>query len=331
MNRIQFQTIANEVGVNVRTIYRVMNNNGAVSNSTRKKVVNALNRYGYLCAGQRKSENIVFDICKNEFVERIGIQLMQSLSMQDFKCIPTNHMENRERFMAAVSDASVVVMCSFLGQRLIDEIKFANPDCVVINILGGSCGDVAIDSDDYLGGAIAARHLYANGHRHVLVASALDQPNHVDRCKSFRAEMMFLNPACQVDFLEFVPGRDDAPFFWHRYFSAERNLPTAIFCTMGGIAYHLPYYAAKYGIRIPEDISLVCYNRPRDSNFHSTSTWELFPLDSIVFEPEQIVTWANYFILHRPLDTAGNPVHTLIRPKLVVNNTVKNINSGEEL
>lgn len=89
MNRIQFQTIANEVGVNVRTIYRVMNNNGAVSNSTRKKVVNALNRYGYLCAGQRKSENIVFDICKNEFVERIGIQLMQSLSMQDFKCIPT--------------------------------------------------------------------------------------------------------------------------------------------------------------------------------------------------------------------------------------------------
>ena len=195
MNRIQFQTIANEVGVNVRTIYRVMNNNGAVSNSTRKKVVNALNRYGYLCAGQRKSENIVFDICKNEFVERIGIQLMQSLSMQDFKCIPTNHMENRERFMAAVSDASVVVMCSFPGQRLIDEIKFANPDCVVINILGGSCGDVAIDSDDYLGGAIAARHLYANGHRHVLVASALDQPNHVDRCKSFRAEMMFLNPA----------------------------------------------------------------------------------------------------------------------------------------
>ncbi len=124
MNRIQFQTIANEVGVNVRTIYRVMNNNGAVSNSTRKKVVNALNRYGYLCAGQRKSENIVFDICKNEFVERIGIQLMQSLSMQDFKCIPTNHMENRERFMAAVSDASVVVMCSFPGQRLIDEIKF---------------------------------------------------------------------------------------------------------------------------------------------------------------------------------------------------------------
>ena len=127
MNRIQFQTIANEVGVNVRTIYRVMNNNGAVSNSTRKKVVNALNRYGYLCAGQRKSENIVFDICKNEFVERIGIQLMQSLSMQDFKCIPTNHMENRERFMAAVSDASVVVMCSFqvsgLLMRLNSQIR----------------------------------------------------------------------------------------------------------------------------------------------------------------------------------------------------------------
>lgn len=142
---------------------------------------------------------------------------------------------------------------------------------------------------------------------------------------------MFLNPACRVDFLEFVPGRDDAPVFWHRYFSVEKNLPTAIFCTMGGIAYYLPYYAAKCGIRIPEDISLVCYNRPRDSNSHSASAEELFPLDSIVFEPEQIVTWGNYFILHRPLDTAGNPVHTLIRPKLVVNNTVKNINSGVAL
>lgn len=331
MNRIQFQTIADEVGVNVRTIYRVMNNNGAVSDSTRKKVVNALNRYGYVCAGQRKSENIVFDISKNEFTERIGIQLMQSLSMQDYKCIPTDHTVNRERFMAAVSEASVVVMCSFPRQRLIDEIKFANPDCVVINILGGDCGDVAIDSDDYLGGAMAARHLYANGHRHVLVASALDQPNHVDRYKSFKAEMLFLNPECQVDFLEFVPGKDDAPVFWSRYFSSVKKLPTAIFCTMGGIAYYLPYYASGCGIRIPEDVSLICYNRLKDSHIQSALPGELFPLDSIVFEPEQLVAWGKYYILHRPLDTAGNPVHTLIRPKLVINNTVKNINSEVDL
>ena len=99
---------------------------------------------------------------------------------------------------------------------------------------------------------------------------------------------------------------------------------------MGGIAYYLPYYAAKCGIRIPEDISLVSYNRPRDSHISSASPGELFPLDSIVFEPEQIVAWGNYFILHRPLDTAGNPVHTLIRPN-TRSSVVKNINSGVDL
>ena len=46
MNRVHFHNIADEAGVSVRTLYRVMNNQGAVSSATRRKVVTALNRYG---------------------------------------------------------------------------------------------------------------------------------------------------------------------------------------------------------------------------------------------------------------------------------------------
>ena len=197
MNRVHFHNIADEAGVSVRTLYRVMNNQGAVSSATRRKVVTALNRYGYLCSGQKESQTILFDIIRSSFIERVGILLMQRLSLRDFRCVLSNHTEQKERFLDAVSQAAVVVMCSFPTETLLQEVRAANPDCTIVNILGGVGGDVAIDSDDYQGGQLAARHLFANGHRHVGVFSSLDQPNHVERYKSFLGQMLFLDPGCK--------------------------------------------------------------------------------------------------------------------------------------
>ena len=145
MNRVHFHNIADEAGVSVRTLYRVMNNQGAVSSATRRKVVTALNRYGYLCSGQKESQTILFDIIRSSFIERVGILLMQRLSLRDFRCVLSNHTEQKERFLDAVSQAAVVVMCSFPTETLLQEVRAANPDCTIVNILGGVGGDVALD------------------------------------------------------------------------------------------------------------------------------------------------------------------------------------------
>ncbi len=320
MNRIHFYDIAHEVGVSVRTLYRVMNNQGAVSAATRNKVEAALNRHGYLCAGQKESQTILFDIIRNPFIERVGILLMQRLSLRDFRCVLSNHQDQKERFLEAAAQADTVVMCSFPSDQLLEEVRQINADCLIVNLFGGSGGDVAIDPDDCLGGQLAARHLFRHGHRHVGVFTTLDQPNHAERYKSFFAEMMFLDPNSKVELHELVPNTR-AEDFWEHYFQKNATLPTGFFCPLGGNADYLPHCAAKFGLRIPEHFSLVGYNRPEERNFHRP----LHSYDTVAFDVEQLAAWGEYYILNRPMLKDRTEIHTLLRPKLEIHGSVRTI------
>ena len=322
MNRVHFHDIADEAGVSVRTLYRVMNNQGAVSSATRCKVVTALNRYGYLCSGQKEAQTILFDIVHNSFIERVGILLMQRLSLRNFHCVLSNHIEQKEHFLNAVSQVNIVVTCSFPTEALLQEIRITNPTCTIINIFGGGGGDVAIDSDDYLGGQLAARHLFANGHRHVGIFSSFDQPHHIERYKSFLGQMLFLDPSCKVEFHEFFPETNPGDF-WMNYFRANKQLPSGFFCPRGGLADFLPYCLEKLKLKIPEDISLIGYNRPEERNYIRP----LQPFDSVVFDIEQLTAWGEYYILNRPMVTNQVCIHSLLQPILEIKGSVRNINS----
>jgi len=321
MNRVHFYNIANEAGVSVRTLYRVMNNRGAVSTATRRQVEAALNRYGYLCAGKKESQTILFDIIQNPFIERVGILLMQRLSLRDFRCMLSNHLDRKERFLDAAVQADIVVMCSFPSEELLREVRQANSECLIVNLFGGNGGDVAIDSDDCLGGQLAARHFLRNGHRHVGVFTTLDQSNHEERYKGFFAEMMYHDPGCKVELHRFFQ-HTRAEEFWEDYFRKNKDsLPTGFFCPLGGNADYLPEYAAKYGLKIPEHFSLIGYNRPEERNFHRP----LHSYDTVAFDIEQLAAWGEYYILNRPMLKNRAEIHTLLRPQLEIHGSVRNI------
>lgn len=61
------------------------------------------------------------------------------------------------------------------------------------------------------------------------------------------------------------------------YFRAHKQLPTGFFCPLGGIADYLPYCAEKLKLKIPDDFSLIGYNRPEERNY----VQPLQPFDSI--------------------------------------------------
>ena len=70
--------------------------------------------------------------------------------------------------------------------------------------------------------------------------------------------------------------------------------------------------------RIPEDLSLLGYDKP-----HSPEKALIY--DRIYFEPEQIVNWAEFFLLNRPVLKTRNPIHVLLDTKLEIHGSVKNI------
>ena len=75
---------------------------------------------------------------------------------------------------------------------------------------------------------------------------------------------------------------------------------------------------SEKGLRIPEDLSLLGYDKP-------LSPEKALIYDRIYFEPEQIVNWAEFFLLNRPVLKAWDPIHVLLEAKLEIHGSVKNI------
>ena len=101
---INFKEIARELRISVMTLYRVLNNEPSVRPSTRARVVEALNRYGYYA-----HKPSLFDFGDHAYLQHYGMRLMQRLSHREFACIASDHRRNPAKFFDAAAECDVVV------------------------------------------------------------------------------------------------------------------------------------------------------------------------------------------------------------------------------
>jgi LacI family transcriptional regulator len=110
-----------------------------------------------------------------------------------------------------------------------------------------------VGTDDYSGGTMAARHLFAMGHRRV---GFLAGPDFVStsrqRCRGFVDTMQEAGGRCTtIQMQDFV---DPAAA---KQFMALRPRPTAVFCVNDPMALVVLALAREQGIRVPQELSVV--------------------------------------------------------------------------
>lgn len=323
MERINFRKIAEELNISHMTLYRVINNAQDVKESTRARVVEALNRHGYYRNDRFKPQTVIIDVDKSgcsSYMRSLVEMLMQRLSVHMFQCIETDHAANRRQFLLACRNADLAVLAPMKDRTVYDEAKDINPDLFILNLQGDTVGDIAIASNDFLGGELAAHHLYSFGHdRHiaVMMPEAHEQRHSFrNRYKGFLSEMLLLSPKCRIDVLEYpllgsLRNNKTLDAFFRR-----KKRPGALFCPGRYFADRLVEYCRRHGISIPDELSLIGYDRP-PSNMP-----ELPDYDRVVFDPEQLVNWAEHFIMNRPVMKCRSPVHLLLDMKIEPHQTV---------
>ena len=90
MERVNFRKIAEELNVSHMTLYRVINNVQEVKESTRTRVIEALNRHGYYRNERVKPQTVVIDVDRSErsfYMRSLAETLMKRLSVHAFQCI----------------------------------------------------------------------------------------------------------------------------------------------------------------------------------------------------------------------------------------------------
>lgn len=328
MKKMTQKDIAKSLNIHVRTVSRVLNNDQAVRESTRRRVVAALNRNGYYIQTHNRLENVVVDVVQTGgYQERQALALMQALSHKEFNFLITNHQQDWKRFRERVADADIIVFCSCPRREVIAETREINPEILRINLFsnGVTGAEISIESNNFAGGKLAAEHLYNNGHRDILLISSKSNCAVLERTKSFIAEMTLQHPDCRVEWRFF--DIDDG---------LERNitavivelpkLPSAIFCPGGLIAYNTIHALNKLDIKVPEMVSLLSNDLPED-------ILVTFPqaLDTVYFRPANIIALAEYYIVNRFLLKEKCQICSSLNMELLINGSVKNLNTRRTL
>jgi len=323
MDRVSLKQIAEELHVSQMTLYRVINSDPHVKESTRLRICRILNSYGYYLAKNQKHQTVIFacDMKSDNYMRRFLEQVERMLPQQKLRIVYVDHLAKHSLLMKEVQDASIVVFAPMRNREIYDEVKKANPEILALNILGDLVGDIAIAGDDFQGGVLAARYLLQNGHdKHVAVISdgekVLLSGSFNNRKKGFFGEMLLNRPDCRIDQINMRSGFPEACRISRQvlldYFKKQEKFPSAFFCTGQFFAQIFYDTLQKLNKKVPEEFSLLSYDT--DGRF-----------DRVVFSLDEIAEWTRFFIMNRPLQISHSPVHLLLNMSIVSNGTVKNL------
>ncbi len=316
--RPNFRQIARDLDISATTLYRVLNRNLCVKESTRMRVLEALNEKGVFLYPAKKT-TVVFDYGDNTYLQRFTPALMDRLN-KDFECIVTNSDRDREEFLNAISSAEVVLFLSSQTQKTVDDVRKINPNILTIGVFPVAEMDVQIRFNDALSCRLAANYLYEMGHRHVLVHRREMHIDGIPRTNFFIAAMLGLNPNVRIDIIE-IPGKMYDEYIWEKYMrkTPEHELPTAIFfvASAGYAAFEnrmLSRFPERYG-----RFSCLTLGDPRDL------WWPGYPIhvDHIGGRVQDLLEWVEYFVRNRPVMKNQKSISLQVNSSLMQEGTVR--------
>lgn len=321
MKKMTQKEIAKSMNLSVRTVSRVLNGDTSVKEATRRRVIMTLNRNGYYIQTHTHTENVVFDVGSGPFHRNQALALMQELSDKGFNFLITNHQQDWKSFRERVMESDLVVFCSCPRREVIAEACEINPDILRINLFSNGVpgAEVSIEPDNCGGGKLAAKHLYDNGHRGILLLLLESHCAVMERAKSFIAEMMVLHPECHLEW-HFLRADGDMEQEVTDFFRKKSPLPAAVFCPNGFISCLAVRALRSLGIRIPEDVSFLGFDLPEDIPLSFPQ-----PVDTVYYRPSHIISLAEYYIVNRPILKEKCQICVSSNMKLMVNGSVRKL------
>ncbi|MEZ3159016.1 LacI family DNA-binding transcriptional regulator [Microbacterium sp. BWT-B31] len=269
--RITLAAIAEEAGVSLATMSKVLNGRTDVSPSTRARLEEHLNRHGYT---RRKTSQ------PHEFVELVFHELEPSWSMEVIEGVEeVAHGAGLSVVLTVSGDrhspdphwidgvlrrrpAGVVLVFSEISAPQREKLHSRGVPFVIVDPAGDPSPDVpSVGSANWSGGLMATRHLIELGHRRIAaITGPEDMMCSLARIDGYRSAMnaagLSIDPRW-IRFGDFHPGGGERHA---RELLAADDPPTAIFAgsdlqAMGAIS-----AATDAGLRVPDDLSVVGYD-----------------------------------------------------------------------
>ena len=331
--RPTIKDIAERAGVGLGTVSRVLNDHPRVSETTRAKVMGAVQDLNYvpslaargLSLGKTQSIAVIAPFfTRSVFVERLhGIEETTSANGYDVVIYNVDATEKRDRYFRTVPDPRRVdgVIVISLPPLAPDVALFQRSSVPIVFV---DVGDPICEPFDRIvindveGGRKATQHLIDLGHRHIGYIGDIPQAGFnftagEDRFEGYRHALTEAGLTIRPEYhLDGRFGREVARDLAHRMLSLPER-PTAIFASNDTQALGVIEAARDVGLDVPGDLSVVGYDDIEMADF-----LELTTVRQLLFESGRRSVEA---LLGRIEEPEGVPICDSLPVELIVRRT----------
>ncbi|MER5178408.1 LacI family DNA-binding transcriptional regulator [Streptomyces sp. NPDC002896] len=271
--KVTITAIAQEAGVSVPTVSRVVNGRSDVSAATRARVEELLRRHGYRRRPQAPGERAsLLDLVFNDLDSPWAVEIIRGVEeVAHASGVGTvvSAIHNRagsarqwmQNLRARASDG-VILVTSVLEPGLHEELHRLGVPLVVVDPAGSPAFEVpTVGATNWAGGMAATEHLISLGHRRIgLIAGPPRLLCSRARLDGYRAALEAAGLPYDEKYV--VPG----DFHHASGFSGCNALldlaepPTALFASSDQMALGAIEALRRRGLRVPEDMSVVGFD-----------------------------------------------------------------------
>ena len=266
-------TIADEVGVSVTTVSKVLNGRSDVAPGTRARVEASLERHSYRRRAKRQpagTEQI--DLVFHEFDSAWAMQIIrgvESVAANTKVDVVLSQLDGAHQppqpwldGVLARRPLGVLFVQCHLTQPQRQQMGRQRIPFVVVDTDSATSAPVpTVGSNNWNGGLLATRHLIALGHRRIAVISG---PEGVlcsrARVAGFRSAHDEAGLPVDEDLVRYGNFYVDAGFQHATELLSRPNRPTAIFAGSDMQAMGVMRAARRLGLDVPTDVSVIGYD-----------------------------------------------------------------------
>ncbi|MET0726217.1 MAG: LacI family DNA-binding transcriptional regulator [Leifsonia sp.] len=272
-DRVTLAEVAEEAGVSLSTISKVLNGRTDVSAGTRARVEDLLAKRGY-------ARRVGADSGRSQLVELVFHELESSWSMEIIAGVESVAKEHGLSVVLTESGsrhspgpewiegvmrrrpAGIVLVFSDLLPEYRARLDSRAIPFVIIDPAGDPSPDVpSVGSANWSGGLIATRHLIELGHRRIAaITGPEDMMCSLARVDGYRSAMNAAGLPIDPAWIRFGDFHVEGGRSHSEALLSMADAPTAIFAGSDLQALGVYETARARGIRIPDDLSVVGYD-----------------------------------------------------------------------
>lgn len=278
--------VAKEAGTSVAVVSYVVNNGPRpVAPATRERVLAAIKKTGYrpnnvaraLASGTTKTYGLVVPNIANAFIASLAHELQQEALANDMAMLLGDAGDDRQRELQLINNLlsqqiNGLIYISVDRHPYIDILQASGTPFVMLDRVDPALQVNVLRVDEREAARQVTSHLLSHGYQEVgIICGPLERLNSQDRLHGWREALAEYGVHERAEWVFSTPYTREGGYQAAKRMLESGTLPRALFATNEAQAIGCTRALYEHGVRVPEQIALVCFNGTEQSAYHQPS------------------------------------------------------------